>query len=620
MTDEEVYRRLLEILREARKGQTPEVLVNYFPADSLKYLVDPTADIACSSVVYQDDPNEIVAGARRYIDWLVGSKNLPVLHGEDISARINDFVHNGRERLSYVPYIFCLTTQTDNSCFWCRYAKGGGYAVGFDTSKIIKYTKEVCVRTTSTGEPGQLLYLMPVLYTLSDKQYIESYFELMYQQKRDAFDRYAKGDPSAECPDVVAQIIVVSAIVKDEKYAAEKEWRILLYPKREDLGDAKESFQRAVKEKQESPKPRLKSGIYKLTSPDLRDTIRCIWVSAQGEKQMLHSRVRKQLGMLQPPMSGSEAVADGGVFVRDSEVGVPSCDSCPFRSTCPDARPRWNRGNSTAKVAPKKKPSAIRGIVAGLAAVAVAVAGIVVFMSKGGAPVEKAEKNHGRIVDLGKGQTGANGPSRSTDQAATAGANAGTNALTRLKPPKIHPEYPRTNADGSVTKIMKDGTTYRVMPRSKNWKKQHPFKHKLEMQLSWYVAPGEAAPPMLPVTYTEKEIMDALIDKVEITDDDDDDMIMRKEAVQEMKGELRKWIKNGGDVESYIKDLAHRQQMEFETLQETRKMVMDAVKSGDIGLARDLEAKFNEHLKSKGLPTLKFPKVYRDQLNNGGEQ
>ena len=59
----------------------------------------------------------------------------------------------------------------------------------------------------------------------------------------------------------------------------------------------------------------------------------------------------------------------------------------------------WNRGTSTPKPAPKK-PSAMRGVMAGLVVVALAVVCVVVFMGKGEKPVEKVEKGRGRIKEV----------------------------------------------------------------------------------------------------------------------------------------------------------------------------------------------------------------------------
>lgn len=59
----------------------------------------------------------------------------------------------------------------------------------------------------------------------------------------------------------------------------------------------------------------------------------------------------------------------------------------------------WNRSGSTPKPVPKK-PSAMRGIVAGLAVVALAVVCIVIFMGKGEKPVRKSDTKPARIKEV----------------------------------------------------------------------------------------------------------------------------------------------------------------------------------------------------------------------------
>lgn len=59
----------------------------------------------------------------------------------------------------------------------------------------------------------------------------------------------------------------------------------------------------------------------------------------------------------------------------------------------------WNRPSGTPKPQPKK-PSAMRGVAAGLVAVAVAAVCIVIFMGKGEKPAEKSDKKGGLIKEV----------------------------------------------------------------------------------------------------------------------------------------------------------------------------------------------------------------------------
>lgn len=412
MSNAEFLQRLTAIMNDARKEGVSEVLLNYTPAGSLCYLVGPEADIACSSVVYQDDPREIVTGAQRFVDWLVNAKVFSAAHGEALNKKVDAIVKKGKELWPYTPYVFCLTARVDDPCFWCRFARDGGYAVGIDRNKLVEYYNRINERSASSSPRGRLMYLMPVLYLESDRQYISHYLELMYQQRRDDFDRYAQGEPSADCNEVLAQILVAAAIIKDEKYAVEREWRLVLHPTFADVKEAEDSLARAIEEKQEKPKPRLKTGIFRLASRDLRDVIRCIWVSSRGNQTVLHARVQKQLGALVSPLQGGEIVGDGLPFVRNSTVAVPTmhcgCSQVPL---CPDADSEkcplggrtipggWNRstGGQPTDKGKAKAPSWRRGVIAGAVIVALGALCLWLFSGNGDKPEPRSDKKSGLI-------------------------------------------------------------------------------------------------------------------------------------------------------------------------------------------------------------------------------
>ena len=407
MNDKNFLERLAAILNDARKEGVSEVLLNYTPADSLGYLVGPEADIAYSSVVYQDDPNEIKSGARRFIAWLVNAKVLSAAHGEALAEKIDSIVRRGKELWPYTPYVFCLTAQVDNPYFWCRYtdARNGGFAVGIDRKKLVDYFNQLNQRSVSSASRGRLIYLMPVLYMESDRQQISSYLELMYQQRRDAFDTYAKGAPSADCNDVLAQILVAAAVIKDEKYAVEREWRLVLHPTFADVEEANASLKKAIKEKQKNPKPRLKTGIFRLASRDLKDIIRCIWVSPQGDRTTLHAKVQKQLGALLSPMTGGEIVADGRPFVRNSSLSASRmCATCPIRATCPNAKNvpsggDWNHPRRQPR-APQKRKGGGKSLLAIVALLAVCCAAYFIFSGGEKKTAEEKDKQTKRIKEV----------------------------------------------------------------------------------------------------------------------------------------------------------------------------------------------------------------------------
>lgn len=275
----------------------------------------------------------------------------------------------------------------------------------------------------------------------------------------------------------------------------------------------------------------------------------------------------------------------------------------------------WNKPSGEVSL-PSKKPSAMRGVVAGVACVGIAVVvAFFVLSGKDAKPKAKIEKAAGLIKEA---KPAAAPKAEQADSTAQKPAEQVKKAVEKA----VSSGYPKTNADGSVLKQLPNGKTYLVRPRrnTKEWKKKYPFENPVLSQLSWYAIPGLEVPPMLPMNFSNQDVAQALIDKVEIGEDDDEDTQNIKESVRELKEQLKSWVKDGGAAEDFIKQLARRQAMEYETVRDTRNMVMEAIQKGDLGLAKDLQSKLNDHLKGKGLPAIRLPRKHREMLENYKEK
>ena len=321
MSNDEYINRLEPIVRAARPERLQKVLFNYFPKDAIGFLVDPSADIACANSLYQVDPWEIVTGVNLFADWLEHTVNYPLPHIKAILETIGSFLKMGKNLFPSAPYIFCLTAEEDKPYFWRTFAGDGGYAVGLDTAKLNASINAICEREVKSGvKPHRIMYLMPTLYASSNAKEILSYFELLYDRERRAFDSYAEGPPNNPPTDILSQILIAASVIKDEDFAIEREWRLVLVSTLADVQEARRSFSLSQASGAEHPKPRLKTGIFNECAKDLHDIIRCIWVSPQGNKAALHAKVQKQLGLLLSPMSGKEIAKDGLPFIRDSAL------------------------------------------------------------------------------------------------------------------------------------------------------------------------------------------------------------------------------------------------------------------------------------------------------------
>lgn len=141
------------------------------------------------------------------------------------------------------------------------------------------------------------------------------------------------------------------------------------------------------------------------------------------------------------------------------------------------------------------------------------------------------------------------------------------------------------------------------------------FATPVEDTLAMYLEPAEDLPPPPREDFSQEEIMQALMAKIEIDAEKDSETDQwRKQAMIAMKGELKQFIKDGGTFGQFLRQLQRRQEKEGALMKETRNMVIQQIKSGDIEGAKTLKAKFNEHLSEKGLPAMKLPPPYRKAL------
>lgn len=323
MSVHEYLNELSAIVESARPEKLQGVLFNYFPMGSLEYLIGTEADISCASSLYQSDPSEIITGVNMFAAWLEHTVNYPLSHIKAILETIGSLLKMGKNLFPSSPYIFCLTAEDDKPYFWHEFAKDIGYAVGFDTAKLNSAINAICEREINSGvKPHRIMYLMPTLYASSNAKEILSYFELLYDRERRAFDSYAEGPPNNPPTDILSQILIAASVIKEERFAIEREWRLVLVSTLADVQEAQLSHSLSKAPGAKHPKPRLKTGIFNECAKDLHDIIRCVWVSPQGDKVALHAKVQKQLGLLLSPILGNEIAKDGLPFIRDSALST----------------------------------------------------------------------------------------------------------------------------------------------------------------------------------------------------------------------------------------------------------------------------------------------------------
>lgn len=255
---------------------------------------------------------------------------------------------------------------------------------------------------------------------------------------------------------------------------------------------------------------------------------------------------------------------------------------------------QWNRSSEASKVTPKKKPSAMRGIAAG-ALVVVALAVLCIWMFSGGedAPKAKVEKERGRIKEV----TPAAAPKhqevvkeeKREHAVATKGDKKGKEAIPSE----------RRQLSGAALRIA-EAEKMGIKPK---------FEHESECFLAMYAEPGKPVPPPPISKQLIEDMKQALIEPIRVEEGDSEEIAALKGVVQGMKKELIAFIKDGGDIEGYFKELDKRQQHEYDMYAEANDSLMKMVNDPNASLDESYEyfKKVNETLDQRGIRKLHIP-------------
>ena len=261
----------------------------------------------------------------------------------------------------------------------------------------------------------------------------------------------------------------------------------------------------------------------------------------------------------------------------------------------------WNRSTSTPKPAPKK-PSAMRGVVAGLVVVVIASVCAVIFMGKGEKPVEKVEKERGHIKEA-----------------------------TPAAAPKAVPEKPKQGSKEWTDNYIKEmegryGTNmpvglktyihYLKNPPQKTFKAMRRFKylrHHSERVLAQMLTVEPGTYFLDKPEYGEdfnQDFINAMLDKIEIEPDDDEETKQVKEFVTNAKKELAALVKaEGRKPNEFLNEHAALMYDLGQFEENLAKELRDAENNPDM-TDQDVEDIFraaNELRKKKGLAERKIP-------------
>lgn len=253
----------------------------------------------------------------------------------------------------------------------------------------------------------------------------------------------------------------------------------------------------------------------------------------------------------------------------------------------------WNRptGETTTAKPAAKSPSMMKGVIVGAVAVVVGVVCIFAFSGKSEKPVEKGDKERGRIKEV----TPAAAPK--AEEPVDPQEDAKRKRREMLK--KMTPDQ---RADFLLAELKKKPID--LTPRT-----NQAFRTGTEQVMSWIFTSklGDMPPPLprLPVRDMLHMAEILIADNPELPTDSDK-VKDAKQIVQEAKRELREYLKQGGEIEDFFSYYHNQLTQAHNEWRESNKAVIDACRN-DPGIAQDFCKEVNKRLAEKGIKPVKLP-------------
>ena len=285
----------------------------------------------------------------------------------------------------------------------------------------------------------------------------------------------------------------------------------------------------------------------------------------------------------------------------------------------------WNGSGQkgTAPAQPKvtpKKPSPIRGLVAGLVVVGLAAGAYFVFFSGGEKSAPAPSTRH-------------QAPSTIKEVTPAAAPKYAEKVEKAEKPKKAEkPIWERPMPEGLdegqqqvwknrcyyEKKLATDKRLQKFLANAKPTKST--FNSGVDQVLDWIFSckVGDGVPPPLPqMGEIERNHLDVLLDSVnEIKDDDSPEIAERKKMVDEVKKELKKYLDEGGKMQDfmqhYYNELVQARALKTETRVQIKKMIEE--NPNDPGAALEFTEKANALLENRGITPVELTEDQKEEI------
>jgi len=257
----------------------------------------------------------------------------------------------------------------------------------------------------------------------------------------------------------------------------------------------------------------------------------------------------------------------------------------------------WNKTDGTKAEKPTNKVKLGRWLATTGLTIAVLAGGAIYFLQKPEVKAKiKGEKGPAKIVEVEA--------DLQTEQAEVPTSMPTKRIITKEEQKKLRPGDEGFDPAAHPTIL--------IIPPKEGPEVKQPYRNTTEQTLLWIMncEPGDAPLPLLDLPNSDMDRMaEILIDKVEDEEDDDEWTKEQRENLRFAKEEMRKYIKEGGEPEDFLK--YYHDQLEAMHLE--RSMALDSVMSMlrdgvDDDIAEDYIKEVNKKLMGKGIKPIQLSK------------
>jgi hypothetical protein len=272
------------LTKKLPKRFNASILYHYTSFRTFPVFFGETADLYCTHFAALNDGAEIGHGwqmAIRYLNEHMGWTN------EKCNVLWAYYKDGVLKNKVVSPWIMSFSFAEDSLPQWVAYAdkKEGGYALGFDRAQLEQMVVSVAFKTMKMRNEYDekaapfRMYVLPCLYSNSDKDVIEGLFEFYFNQDADVLDRVKNADKPIpkDMAKIVAKLLLVSSIIKHESFRYEEEVRLIIQPTISTYDECEFL----------GGKPRWKTNISKYIGAPLCSLLKKILVSPHGDRQVL---------------------------------------------------------------------------------------------------------------------------------------------------------------------------------------------------------------------------------------------------------------------------------------------------------------------------------------------